>query len=94
MEVEIVSEYNEDSNAEIVAKAVAPDNSEETYESFIETKKLGNKVVSHIKCERKLTTLIATIDDLLFCISTAERVIKTTRRLDENHAFTSDRKVK
>jgi hypothetical protein len=35
------------------------------------------------KCEGKFPTFIATIDDLLFCVSTAEKAVKTARKLDK-----------
>jgi hypothetical protein len=41
----------------------------------------NNKVVTHVICESKLATFIATIDDLLFSASTAEKTLQTIRKI-------------
>jgi hypothetical protein len=40
------------------------------------------KVITHVDCSGKLSTFIATIDDLLFCVSTAEKAVQTAKRLE------------
>ena len=82
MEAEITLEYDDEKTAEAVAKAVSPDNFKTPKDLNVETSRHGKKVVTVIKCERKMATFIATIDDLLFCASTAEKAIQTARRFE------------
>jgi hypothetical protein len=72
--------YQGKRTAEAVASAVSPDNTKTLPGLHIETKFVENNVVTTIRCEEKLHSFIATIDDLLFCISIAENVLKPLRR--------------
>jgi len=81
LEAEITLKYDDARNAEAVAKAVSPDNFKVPPSLSIKTMIKGNKVVTYIKCKRKLPTFIATIDDLLFCVSIAEKTILTAKKL-------------
>lgn len=81
MEAEITLKYDDAKDAEAVTKAVSPDNFKAPPSLSIETTCTGKKVVTHIKCRRKLPTFIATIDDLLFCVSTAEKTLLTAKKL-------------
>ena len=81
MEAEITLEYEDTEDAEAVAKAVSPDNFKVPPSLSIETTSKGNKVVTYIRCRRKIPTFIATIDDLLFCVSIAEKTLQTAKKL-------------
>ncbi|MGB9713361.1 MAG: KEOPS complex subunit Pcc1 [Candidatus Bathyarchaeales archaeon] len=81
MEAEITLKYGDAKTAEAIAKAVSPDNFKTPSGLFIETTRKANKVLTKIRCEGKMATFIATIDDLLFCVSTAEKILRTTRIL-------------
>ena len=80
MEAEITREYDDVKSAEAVAKAISPDNFKTPSGLYIKTTSKGNKVVTFIRCKGKLSTFIATIDDLLSCMSTAERTIQTIKK--------------
>jgi tRNA threonylcarbamoyladenosine modification (KEOPS) complex Pcc1 subunit len=80
-EAEITLEYESEEVAKAIARAVLPDNFKTPVGLSIETVREKNKVITRIKCKRKLPTFIATIDDLLFCTSTAEKTIQITKRL-------------
>ena len=82
MEAEITLEYDDAKTAEAVADAVSPDNFKTPKGLSVETFRQGKRVVTKIKCERKLATFIATIDDLLFSASTAEKAIQTAKKLE------------
>ncbi|MEM3055451.1 MAG: KEOPS complex subunit Pcc1 [Candidatus Bathyarchaeia archaeon] len=82
MEAEITIQYDDVEKAEAVAKAVSPDNFKAPPGLSIETKRKGNTVFTYIKCRRKLPTFIATIDDLLFSISLAEKTIQITKKFE------------
>jgi tRNA threonylcarbamoyladenosine modification (KEOPS) complex Pcc1 subunit len=81
LEAEIILEYEDEKVAEAAAKAVSPDNFKTPRGLTVKTTLDKNKVITVIKCKGKISTFIATIDDLLFCISTAEKTIKTVKRL-------------
>ncbi|MGQ9506242.1 MAG: KEOPS complex subunit Pcc1 [Candidatus Bathycorpusculaceae bacterium] len=81
LEAEITLEYEDEEIAKAIAKAVSPDNFKTPTGLSIKTFQEKNKVVTKIKCKRKLPTFIATIDDLLFCASTAEKTIQVTKKL-------------
>jgi len=81
MEAEIVLSYKNEREAEAVAKAVSPDNFKVPRGLFIETIHRGAKVFTTVKCDLRLQTFIATIDDLLSCISVAEEVFTAVKKL-------------
>jgi tRNA threonylcarbamoyladenosine modification (KEOPS) complex Pcc1 subunit len=81
LEAEIILNYDKAEIAEAVAKAVSPDNFKTPRGLSIKTTWRKEKVLTKIKCKRKLSTFIATIDDLLFCISTAEKTLRIAKKL-------------
>jgi tRNA threonylcarbamoyladenosine modification (KEOPS) complex Pcc1 subunit len=81
LEAEITLEYAEARVAEAVAKAVSPDNFKTPEGLSVKTTWKDEKVITTIKCIGKLSTFIATIDDLLFCTTTAEKTLQTAKRL-------------
>jgi len=81
LEAEIILDYEEEEIAKAVAKAVSPDNFKTPRGLSIKTTWRKEKVLTKIKCKRKLSTFIATIDDLLFCISTAEKTLRIAKKL-------------
>jgi hypothetical protein len=81
LEAEITLEYGDAKTAKAIFKAVSPDNFKTPSGLFIETTRKANKVLTRISCEGKMATFISTVDDLLFCVSTAEKALQTTRIL-------------
>jgi len=81
LEAEITIEYEDVKDAEAVAKAVSPDNLNLPSGLIVKTARKLNKVLTQIKCPAKLPTFIATIDDLLFCVSVAEKTLLATKSL-------------
>jgi hypothetical protein len=77
LEATITLEYRDTEIAEAIAKAVSPDNFKTPTGLFVKTVRKGSHVLTEIKTEAKLATFIATIDDLLFCVSTAEKTLCT-----------------
>jgi hypothetical protein len=82
LEVEITIFYNDARSAKAVAEAVSPDNFKAPSGLYVKTEKKNNSVWTYIKCNRGLQTFIATIDDLLFSISTAEKTLKAARKIE------------
>lgn len=81
MEAEIKLQYSDVKYAKAVAEAVSPDNIKTPSGLTVKTVQKGNSVVTNITCQRKLPTFTATIDDLLFCVSVAERTLQTADKL-------------
>ena len=78
MKAEIALEYDDARIAEAIADAVSPDNRGLGAGLLVETTAEGAKLVSNVKCSENLPTLIATIDDLLFSVGTAEKTVIQT----------------
>jgi tRNA threonylcarbamoyladenosine modification (KEOPS) complex Pcc1 subunit len=79
LEATITLECIDAKTAEAIANAVSPDNFKTPAGLFIKTFRNGSNVVTEIRAEEKLATFIATIDDLLFSVATAEKTIRVTK---------------
>jgi tRNA threonylcarbamoyladenosine modification (KEOPS) complex Pcc1 subunit len=80
LEATITLEYGDAKTADAIANAVSPDNFKTPAGLFIKTERKGRCVLTEVKAEGKLATFIATIDDLLFCVSTAEKTLRTVTK--------------
>ncbi len=80
MEATVTLEYKDQRTAEAIAKAVSPDNFKTPAGLQVKTIRENNKVITEIQCDGKPATFTATIDDLLFSASTAEKTVKTIRK--------------
>jgi hypothetical protein len=79
LDAEIRLVYRDSREAKAVARAVAPDNVKVPSGLRIETLQKRNQVLTHIECETRLQTFMATIDDLLEGISVAENTFKAAK---------------
>jgi hypothetical protein len=77
LEATITLEYTDAKTAAAIANAVSPDNFKTPKGLSIKTASEDSHVLTEVKANGKLTTFIATIDDLLFCVSTAEKTLRT-----------------
>jgi len=82
MEAEVRLCYENNKEAKAVAQAVSPDNMTVPSGLFVETTRNESEVLTQIRCELKLQTFIATIDDLLSCVSTAEKAFSVAKELE------------
>jgi len=73
LEAKILLCYKNEKEAQAVAQAVSPDNFEVPKGLVVETTQNGSEVHTVVVCDKKLGTLIATLDDLLACVSVAEK---------------------
>jgi hypothetical protein len=73
-------EYGDEKMAEAVAAAVSPDNYKTPVGLQIKTTRQNSQVVTIIEFEGKMATFTATIDDLLFSASTAEKTLHAIRK--------------
>jgi hypothetical protein len=77
LEATIMLEYGDAKTAGAIANAVSPDNLKAPAGLFIKTLRKGTCVLTEVKTEVKLATFLATIDDLLFSVCTAEKTLHT-----------------
>lgn len=77
LEATIKLEYADRKKANAVARAVSSDNFTTPAGLHVKTETEKNCVITEITCEVKLSTFTATIDDLLFSVSTAEKTLQT-----------------
>jgi hypothetical protein len=81
LEAKIQLEYMDKKLAEAVAEAISPDNFKTPIGLEIRTVIENNRVITEIQCNSKLSTFTATIDDLLFCASTAEKTLEAISKI-------------
>jgi len=89
LEAKIRLSYKNEREAEAVAKAVSPDNVKVPAGLFVKTTRRGPKVFTTIECETKLETFMATIDDLLSCVSIAEKAFSVAKEFKGHPAETA-----
>ena len=85
MQATIALEYRDARTAEAVARAVSPDNNGAPAGLTVKTECRGARVVTEIAYEGKLATFIATIDDLLSSVSTAEKTLQAVGKNPVKH---------
>ncbi len=76
LEATITLEYEDEKTALAIADAVAPDNFKVPAGTAVKTIRKGKTVITEINTQTGIATFIATIDDLLFSASTAEKALK------------------
>ena len=81
LEATVTLEYADEKLARAVANAVSPDNFKTPPNLSVKTVVEQGKVITKIKCEGKLATFTATIDDLLFSATAAEKALKTINKI-------------
>lgn len=81
LEATVTLEYKDERTAKAVAAAVSPDNFKTPVGLQVKTDTADNKVVTQIRFDGKLATFTATIDDLLFSATTAEKTLKTIKKI-------------
>ena len=80
LEAEFTFSYEDEGEAEAVVRAVSPDNVVVPSDLFIETVRRGREVLTLVRCERRMETFLATIDDLLSCVSIAEKAFSAAKK--------------
>jgi hypothetical protein len=92
LQATITLEYSDQKTAQAVDNAVSPDNFKTPIGLHVKTELDDCKVVTRIDCEGKLATFTATIDDLLFSVSTAEKtLIALEMNMKKSLASTTDK---
>jgi hypothetical protein len=81
LEATLTLEYEDEKIAKAVADAVSPDNFKTPLGLTVKTLRKKGKVTTTIQCQDKLATFTATIDDLLFSATTAEKTLKAVGKI-------------
>lgn len=81
MEATLTLEYEDEKVAKAVADAVSPDNFKTPSTLNVKTLRKKGKVTTLIQCQGTLATFTATIDDLLFSATTAEKTLKAVGKI-------------
>lgn len=81
LEATITLEYADEKLAKAVANALSPDNFKTPPKLTVKTVVEQKKVVTEIKCDSKLATFTATIDDLLSSANTAEKAVSAVKKV-------------
>jgi len=79
LEAKLLLAYDSEQEAEAVVRAVAPDNLRVPEGLMVETTRDNSCLSAAVSCEKPLATFIATLDDLLACVSVAERALETLK---------------
>ncbi len=80
LQATVTLEYKGQKTARAIAEAVSPENFKAPIGLKVKTEQENNRVITEIECEGKLATFTATIDDLLFSASTAEKTLRVMRK--------------
>ena len=80
LEAIVTLEYKDEKTAKAIAEAVSPDNFKTPVGLHIHTEQKDNRVMTHIEYQGKIATFTATIDDLLFSASTAEKTLHIIKK--------------
>jgi len=75
MKAKIVCAYEDDSASRAIAAALNPDNIQVPKGIRVVTLARGRQVITEVEMDGRIETLLATLEDLLSCTSTAESVL-------------------
>lgn len=67
--------YDDESISQAISSSLEPDNLQAPENVKIKTTRDENKVITEIKVDGRIETLLATLEDLLSCTSTAEKIL-------------------
>lgn len=79
LEARLSFAYETEREAEAVVEAVSPDNVKVPQGLSVETVRSDCRLLALVCCEKSLGTFLATLDDLLACISVAEKAFETVK---------------
>ena len=68
--------YPNEETARAVAEAISPDNYQAPKSLELSVERKGKEIAIKVLCPKGVGSLISTLDDLLSCLSAAEKVLK------------------
>lgn len=75
LRAKIVCAYGDNSTSRAIATALRPDNLQVPNGIQVATVARGKRVITRVEMDGRIETLLATLEDLLSCTSTAESVL-------------------
>lgn len=75
MRAKVVCSYEKQDVAKAIAAAIQPDNLQAPKGVRVKTRMDDARVITSVEFDGRIETLLATLDDLLACISTAQSVL-------------------
>jgi len=87
VEAHLRFKYDDKRTAEAVAKAVTPDNLMTPHDIAITTMQVESEVTIWITCKKGLETLLATLDDLLGCVSAVEQSLNVVQEIERRQTL-------
>ena len=79
LEASVCIVYSCAREANSVARAVTPDNAETTQGMLLKVWNVESQLSTLLICEKSVKTFISTLDDLLACITVAEKTITSVK---------------
>ncbi len=79
LEAEFLFSYENEREAEAVTKAISPDNAKAPHGLDVSTSRHKCDLLASVRCEKSIETFLATLDDLIACISVAEEAFKAAK---------------
>ncbi|MDH5448768.1 MAG: KEOPS complex subunit Pcc1 [Candidatus Bathyarchaeota archaeon] len=79
LEARLSFAYETGREARAVVEAVSPDNVKTPQGLSVETVRSDCCLLALVRCEKSFGTFLATLDDLLACISVAEKAFETVK---------------
>ena len=76
LEAKLSLAYETEKEAKAVVEAVSPDNVKVPQGLNVKTVRSDYRLLAFVCCEKSLRTFLATLDDLLACISVAEKAFE------------------
>jgi hypothetical protein len=73
---EVTVEMRSKKLSEAIAESLSPDNQNVPKGLKVKTSAQGKRVISTVACNKKIETFLATLDDLLSCLQTAEKTLR------------------
>ena len=83
LEAKLQFTYATKREVEAVKDAISPDNVKTPSGLQVKTIRCNNNLMTSVRCEKSIETLIATLDDLVTCISVAEQAFKAAQLKNE-----------
>ncbi len=84
MEAEIRLDYSTSKEAKAVSEAISPDNIDTPFGLSIQTFCSKNTVITIVRYEEdNIMTFLSTIDDILRCVSTAEKTLISIKKTEQ-----------
>jgi len=76
LKAEVTVEMESKRLSDAVAESISPDNQKVPEGLTVKTLAQGRRVISRVACNKSFETFLATLDDLLSCMQTAEKTLR------------------